>query len=202
MSKFNCTDNTTYIPGQKKITPTGTIEITENGTFDVTQYANADVNVSGGGDYGSKVAVGTFTTQSTTGVQEVEIPYDGTGYPLSVSIRLQDESAIENGHVIAIMAVNRYENPPSYNSGYYDSTYCAALYFDHSDGKRKFRAPANQKIYEKNITGDVDAITSPLSTVAIPSKNRIKVAVTENNETSYYGFAPNKTYVYMVTYSE
>lgn len=111
---MNCTDNTTYIPGQKKITPTGTIEITENGTFDVTQYANADVNVSGGGSSYELIASGEIEV-STTSAQIVEVGVIPCGESAWTSddiifVHVYDKAGARDGYFFSYFAyvVNVY----------------------------------------------------------------------------------------------
>lgn len=56
---------------------------TTNNTYDTTTISSVTVNVSGGA---SNIVFGTFTTNSTAGVQTISIPYTGNGYPMMAQI--------------------------------------------------------------------------------------------------------------------
>ena len=68
------------VPG---IVPSGSQTVTENGTYDVTSLAEMVINVSGGGG-ASNVVTGTFVGGEAT----VNVPYTGTGYPVTTVIEV------------------------------------------------------------------------------------------------------------------
>lgn len=62
----------------------GSQSITENSTYDVTNLEQVIVNVAGGGSSG--FVTGTFTGPTKNRALDVDIPYDGDGYPVFIVI--------------------------------------------------------------------------------------------------------------------
>ena len=60
--------------------------IDTNGTYDTTLKNSVTVNVSGGGGGGLSTVISGSFTGTTTGLTQIELPYEGTGYPIALAI--------------------------------------------------------------------------------------------------------------------
>jgi hypothetical protein len=182
--------------------PSGTLSITSNGTYDVGSFASADVNVSGGGG-ASNYVTGTFTTESTSGIQTIDIPYTGTGYPLVVAVEIDGGTHNPNitdwydliqryaiGSWVAIRN-NLSSTPNEYGTVF--------------DVHKSSASSATSYTTLGNVNTLVFTNQDPSSTssqvwqaIKVISATALKVYV----HTTGAGLAPNLTYRYHIVYSE
>lgn len=178
----------------------GSQTITQNGTVDVTNLAEVVVNVSGGGG-ASNVVVGEFTCSSTKGtVQEVDIPYTGSGYPLSISVY------VKGGKV---------SYPTAYSSGCtaqwngvkYDAT-TAPTYSTSGDNNRislvlVYSSSGSASYSSRTSSANANFFTTSnpsgasASMIMFKSNKKMAVYVASNS----YGLVADTTYEYVIRYS-
>lgn len=207
MREFNCEDNATYVPGQKKITPTGTIEITENGTFDVAQYASADVNVSGGG--GANAVSGTFLVEGSETTMQIKIPYTGDGYPIACLIfpvggfgRYEYDSA-RDAYGLLLYSMTKYmqDTVPDYGVFYENQNRGSAFYMTMPSDSPNYNLAT--KSFSPIINGRYSRDTQPSereNAVVFSSADTMLVYVRQGTRKN--GFIKGLEYGYVVLYSE
>lgn len=141
---------------------------------------------------------GSFTTQSSTGVQTISIPYTGSGYPLSISIVIDGgawgKSSFSVGEIQVYTSTKSQPLVvPSYRgSSGKDSALRAAVYAHDVYGSKSYISGENPSYSTSN-----PKTTDPLE---ISSKTSIKIYVSADSGTT--GFLANQKYDYTILYSE
>lgn len=199
-------DVTDYVTADVQVPqPSGSIEITENGTVDVTQFVQAVVEVH---ESAANVVCGEFVTGSVTELQDVEIPYSGSGYPVAVAIFVKEgtrgqgsawETETERYAVGAWCAIKSDTlAPPAYDGSL--SCYCSAFssYKSSSSSATALSVSAGEYV---QIFRDSPANTSQNSFISIVSPTVLRFYVA-NGTSNFKGFQHDLTYTYVVVYSE
>lgn len=175
---------------------------------DITQNKTAYVNgvkvvgtASGGGGGATNVVTGEFKTQSTTGVQTVNIPYTGNGYPVSALVFLKEGAYNTSGSVYTSMP--RYAIPfvayaksvttdvPDYRGTSKDSYQAVAVYRGSSASGR---TAAQGTPY---FASSSNPSASSINAVNMSDNKTLKVFV----QNTTYGLAANADYTYVIGYS-
>ena len=185
-----------------------TKNITANGTYNASSdnadgYSSVTVNVSGGGS--SRTVIGTFTGTTTGAAMDVNIPYTGSGYPMSVLIfpscgpYAGTFHALIQRYVCAVYAVIKSDTsvPPHYTGSSLDNGDSTTTFnrYKNSTSNRTSYSNASSSSYRYYV--DEDATSGSGTIVKIRSKNKMSVFIAGSS----YGFADNIEYTYIATYS-
>lgn len=168
---------------------------------------------SGGGS--SNIVTGTFTTGSTGGVvEEITVPYEGSGWPIVIIVYVEDGMHVTDNTV----------NPEWRNTVAYHATGMFAAVKAHFNSEPNYSSTALR--LTQNMTTTVTAYKSSSSTATsygyggdpsayvysprnptggnnysvayMQSSTKLKIFVRSSN----YGFQPSITYRYIIIYSE
>lgn len=185
----------------------GTKSITSNGTgIDVTDYAEVDVNVSGGA---SNIVSGTFTTNSTAGVQTISIPYTGNGYPMMAQIYTTGginattqqawHDSIVSRQIGAWSFTKRVMSPaPTYDDASEKNLGSSTWTFKNSSSDPSvFGAQGNASAQIYRASG---AASGGASCCRFTNDKTISIYVDGTGDV--YGFPNSVEFTYMIVYSE
>lgn len=181
--------------------------ITANGTYSAEDdnadgYSEVTVNVSSGGG-ASNVVTGTFTTESSTAIMTIDVPYTGSGYPTYVSVYV-------HGGLSNSSNTGWYNVADRYKAGIWTAlktdttapsdralfnTY--ALYKDNATTWNSYGSSVSSnytyRVGKNPATGYMQQL------VIMDGSTTLKVAVASS---STYGFAADTEYDYVIVYSE
>ena len=199
-------DVTDYVTADVQVPqPSGSIEITENGTFDVADFVQAVVDVHEGA---TNVVCGEFVTGSVMELQDVEVPYSGSGYPVAVAIFVKEgtrgqgsawETETERYAVGAWCAIKCDTlTPPAYDGSL--SCYCSAFssYKSSASSATTLSVSAGEYV---QIFRDSPVNTSQNAFISIVSPTILRFYVA-NGTSNFKGFQHDLKYTYAVVYSE
>ena len=181
------------------ITPTGTININSNGTVDVTNYATASVHVPG------QVTSFVGTITPVNGVNTINIPYSGSGFPVSISLIALDglgsgsalSSLIEAGAIGYFFTVKDDLVAPVWSAGSTSSDFCPQMMCYKSDSSST--DVGNDRTDSYKLFYDSD----PTQYKPIYMRNNTTLALYGKNSGTSFGkhFSANLTYIYVIAYS-
>lgn len=175
-----------------------TVTITTNGTHDVSDYDYADVNVT------SLVLTDTFTTPTSAGQYDITVPYSGNGYPVQLSLFLQEGASNSSGDFYntdqqyAVAASYLHKNDPTLTPTYIGNT-------DDNRATVLTRYKTNSTgplLSTDSNTGrtsyvNTGALNSLAGYIIIKSKNVFSVYVAASS----YGLMKGVDYIYTIVYS-
>lgn len=158
---------------------------------------------SSGGGGASNMVTGTFTTSSTAGYYNINVPYTGTGYPLVIVV-VVETGAYHSG-------TTWYSSAQRYAVGQWT---CTKANFETAPSYSTSGA-ANQGVTTwvyKNTSSTSYSRSSAMSTNVFSSSNSSAAGATcvrykSGNVLSYYvntssyGLLPEETYRYFIVYS-
>ena len=185
----------------------GTKSITANGTnIDVANYQYVTVNVSSGG--GGTLAYGTFTAQSTAGIQTINITYSGSGYPIAVFI-FPDGGFLNNSTWRNITMVNAIglwgmtkgyqSSTPTYaTSGTQNQGVVFTIYKSSSSSATSYGTNYGTSI---NTFTSSSPVSSDRTRAAVFSGNKALKVYTSGSSGTISGFQSGVKYKYIVVYS-
>lgn len=184
------------------------LTVTENGTYSApagSAYTPVIVNVSGSGG-ASNMVQGTFTTQSSAGVQSVSIPYTGTGYPIAAMVFVSG-GAYNSGNSTWYNSTQRYavgqwtmsksviSSTPTYTtSGTQNQGVTTAIYKNSTSSSTSY---TRTSAMNTNVFSSSNATNAAVTCVRFKSRTSLSVYV----NTSSYGLLPGLEYQYIVVYS-
>ncbi len=181
----------------------GSQTITSNQTVDVTNLAEVVVNVAGAA---STFATGTFTTQSSAGVQSVSISYSGSGYPIAAMVFVEG-GAYNSSNTTWYNSVQRYavgqwtmsksvtNSTPTYTtSGTQNQAVTTAIYKNSTSSSTTY---TRTSAMNTNAYSSSNASNAAATCVRFKGNKNMSVYV----NTSSYGLLPNLTYQYIIFYS-
>ena len=161
--------------------------------------------------YESPCIKGEFTAQSTAGVQTINLPYSGTGYPVSISIYVKGGlyNSSNSANPTWYNLVQRYaigefsatksnsDTAPNYGTtgGNRNSMPIMARYKSSSSNGTSYSVGNSLQtaIFSSSNPGSTNSYT----VAKMPDAKTLKVYV----NTSGYGFAAGVIYEYCVSYS-
>ena len=162
---------------------------------------------SSGGGGASNFVHGEFKTQSSAGVQSVDIPYSGSGYPLMCYIVIKGGAYVSGTdwynsvqrYAIGVWACSKsvMSSAPTYGtSGTQNQAVTMSIYKNSTSSSTS---------YTRTSAMNTNTFTSSNATNAAATAVRFKgnaktLSVYVN--TSSYGLFPNQDYEYWVIYSE
>lgn len=185
----------TNLPSGVVVSP---LNVGANGTYNApsgTAYSPVNVSVNSG------AISGTFTTKSTAGTQQIDIPYTGNGYPVMVCISLDDAfadvPAVYGPWLFVIMVKTNPTITPTY-SGSNDSNtgYMHGLQRTSSGYQTGGAGTSIITSYNRVYGGSVGAYLS--QAIAVASSTKIKIYV---NTSGSSGFMTSTQYRYTIAYS-
>lgn len=184
--------------------------ITANGTYsaaddDADGYSSVTVNVSGGGGGSSNILTGTFTTQATSGVQSVSIPYTGSGYPLKIWVEVEPsyyDSATDwydtvQRYAVALVVMTKNfpdQTPTWLQSGDANSGSITTVYKSSASAATSYSRSGSQTA---NMCSGANAGAAATSCVKYKSNNSLSIYVADTS----YGLLASTTYRYLIMYS-
>lgn len=184
------------------------LTVTENGIYAApagSAYTPVIVNVSGSGG-ASNLVQGTFTAQSSAGVQSVTIPYTGTGYPIAAMVFVSG-GAYNSDNSTWYDSVQRYavgqwtmsksvqSSTPTYTtSGTQNQGVTTAVYKNSTSSSTSY---TRTSAMNTNVFSSSDATNAGATCVRFKSSTSLSVYV----NTSSYGLLPGLKYQYIVVYS-
>lgn len=183
----------------------GTLSVTSNDTYDVTNYASVDVDVPSSGG-ASNIVEGTFTTGSSAGATNINIPYTGSGYPLSCIVVVEGgayNSAISpwyssvQRYAVGMWSMTKsvFTSAPTYSTrGSQNYGVTTAIYKNSTSSSTSYTRTSGMNT---NVYSSSNASNAALTCVRLKSGNVLSYYV----NTSSYGLLPNTTYRYIITYS-
>ena len=209
------TNTTGYITGGTKTGTAVTVSASElvsgsetktaNGTYDVTNLAELVVNVPSSGGASNFVS-GTFTTQSSAGVQSVTIPYTGSGYPIAAMVVVEG-GAYNSSNTTWYNSVQRYavgqwtmskavmSSSPTYStSGTANYGVTTAVYKNSTSSSTSY---TRTSAMNTNVFSSSNAANAAATCVRFNSSTSMSVYV----NTSSYGLLPGLSYQYFIVYS-
>lgn len=173
-----------------------------------TAYVNGEklTGTASGGGGASNYVTGTFTTQSTNGVQEVTIPYTGTGYPIAVIVEIEGGpynpdsdwyNFIGRYRVGFVSFVKTITNEaPTYGSGANNEGQVALIYKSSTSAATTYSAQGNGHF---NLYASTPSSTTSQIYAAIKMVSDKKLAVYVS--TGSAGFKTDEVYRYHIIYS-
>lgn len=184
------------------------LNVTQNGTYnpadaDVFGFGPVTVDVQGGA---SNLVEGTFTTGSSTGYTNINIPYTGSGYPIMCVVVI-DGGAYHSGtswytstqrYAIGqwTMTKSNMTASPSYTTSGAQNQGVTTWVFKNSTSSST--SYSRSSAMNTNVYTTSNASNSGANTIKLHSGNVLSYYV----NTSSYGLHPNMTYRYFIVYSE
>ena len=190
-------DDCTVVTAEASDVASGKIFVASDGT--VTTGTN-----SGGGG-ASNFVHGTFTTNSSAGVQSVTIPYTGTGYPIMAYIVIKG-GAYTSGttwynstqrYAIGVWAMSKsvMSTSPTYTtSGTQNQAVTTSIYKNSTSTSTSY---TRTSAMNTNTFSSSNATNAAATAVRFKSKTSLSVYV----NTSSYGLFPNQDYEFFIVYS-
>lgn len=183
----------------------GSQTFTENGTFDVSALAEAIISVPQGL---SNCVTGTFTVDRFATTQEIEIPYEGNGYPIfcalwvdgGIGTPTQANFIRAQRYSIALFAMAKTEtqNAPDYSgTGTNNNTSCFCCYKNSATALSYVGTGIASQL---SFSTEDPTYSSWYQTVKFKTNNLLNIYVGGSNYTFPKAIAP--TYRYYVVYSE
>lgn len=177
-----------------------TVSVGDNSDIDCVTSVTG--TYTGGG--ASNVAIGTFTTNASSGVQEVTLSYSGSGYPVMVNVCVDEGAYNSSGtfygtvkrYAVCCFTANKANNTaPTYaTSGANNQAYVVQTYKSSSStASTMTRGAAN----DANFFTTTDPSAAGSGCVRMKSKTKLEVFVAGNS----YGLMPSTVYRYQVVYS-
>ena len=160
---------------------------------------------SGGGG-ASNFVTGTFTTQSSAGVQTISIPYTGSGYPIAAAVVVEDgayNSAVSTWYSSMqryavgqwTMTKSVFTSSPNYTtSGTQNQGVTTAIYKNSTSSSTSYTRTSGMNT---NVFSSSKATNAALTCVRFKSSTSMTVYI----NTSSYGLLPELTYRYFIVYS-
>lgn len=158
-----------------------------------------------GGGGASNIVEGTFTTGSSAGASSVNIPYTGSGYPISCIVVVEG-GAYKSGtdwynsvqrYAVGqwTMTKSNFDTAPTYStSGSQNQGVTTAIYKNSTSASTTY---SRTSAMNSNVFSSSNATNSAASTIRLKAGNVLSYYV----NTSSYGLHPNTTYRYIITYS-
>lgn len=153
----------------------------------------------------SNFLTGTFTTPSSAGVTNINIPYTGSGYPIMIVVVV--ETGAYHSGTTWYSSTQRYavgqwtctksnfSTTPSYaTSGSQNQGVVTAIYKNSTSSSTSYTRTSAMNTYVYNSS---NASNSAVNTIKYKSGN----VLSYYTNTSSYGLHPNVTYRYFIVYS-
>lgn len=201
---FVLADGTT---GTGSLTPitVSSLSVTNNGTYTAptgTAYSPVTVNVSGGA---SNFVHGEFTTQSTAGVQIVNVSYNGSGYPIMAYIVVKGGAYVSGTtwydslqrYAVGVWAMSKsiMSSTPTYSTSGTENQAVVLSAYKNSDTSPTTYGRALSM--DSNIFSSSNAAASTAICVRFNGNTTFSVWV----NTSGYTLHPGIDYEYFIAYS-
>lgn len=166
-------------------------------------YTNPELSISFGPVSVGELncVAGSFTTGESSGVETINIPYHGNGYPVGVFITLENgvnsepyESLIDRGAIGAYMVLKSIMNvQPDYSGGDNDYAQCVKYHKSSLSSSNISVSTFKAKSYREDVPD-----TTAYNNLHIHSATEILIYVREG----FNGFLTNTKYKFMVWYEK
>lgn len=171
-------------------------------------YTSAGVlteGTSSGGGGATNFVTGTFTTPSTAGYTNINIPYTGSGYPLMIVVVVEGgayHSGTDWYNSLQRYAVGQwtctksvFSSAPTYGtSGTQNQGVTTAIYKNSTSTSTTY---TRTSAMNTNVFSSNNASNSAVNTIKYKSGN----VLSYYTNTSSYGLLPEETYRYFIVYS-
>lgn len=190
------------------VTPTDAVEsdVAQGKKFFKADGSEATGTNQGGGGGASNFVHGTFHTNSSAGVQAVNIPYTGNGYPIMAYIVIKGGAYVSGTDwyssvqryaigVWAMSKANMNTAPTFGTSGAQNQAVTMSIYKNSTSSSTSY---TRTSAMNTNTFSSSNASNAAVTAVRFKSKTQLSVYV----NTSSYGLLPNQDYEYFIVYSE
>lgn len=174
-----------------------------SGKYFYTADGRRTQGTSSGSGGASNIVEGTFTTGSTAGYTNINVPYSGSGYPISCIVVVEggayksgtDWTATTQRYAVGQWTMTKavFDTVPSYGTSGTQNQGVTTWIYKNTSATSYSRSSA----MSTNVFSSSNASGAGATCVRLKANNVLSYYV----NTTSYGLHPNMTYRYIITYS-